>query len=56
MVEKKKKRGEENILPKNEVILQALDSELKPTTIKFAREGLREFVEYDYDKNIAREY
>ena len=50
MAEKKKKPGEENILSKKELIVQKLSSEPKTTTIKFRREGSREFVEYNYDE------
>ena len=48
MAEQKKKPGEKNILSKKELIV--LNSEPKPTTIKFTREGPREFVEYNYDE------
>ena len=50
MGEKKKKPGEENILSKKELIIQKLSSEPKPTTMKFTREGPREFAEYNYDE------
>ena len=50
MAEKKKKPREDNILSKKELIVHKLSSELKKTTIKFTREGPREFVEYNYDK------
>ena len=49
MAEKKKKPGEENI-SKKELIVQKLSSEPKPTTMKFTREGPREFAEYNYDE------
>ena len=32
------------------MIVQKLSSEPKPTTIKFAREGPREFAQYNYDE------
>ena len=50
MAEKKKKPGEENILSKKELIVQKLSPEPKTTTMKFTREGPREFVEYNYDE------
>ena len=50
MAEKKKKPGKDNILSKKELIIQKLSSEPKTTTIKFTREGLREFVKYNYDE------
>ena len=50
MAEKKKKPEEENILAKKELIVQKLSSEPKTTTMKFTREGPREFVEYNYDE------
>ena len=46
----KKKLGEENILSKMDLIFQKLSSEPKPTTMKFTREGPRDFVEYNYDE------
>ena len=49
MVEKKKKPGEENI-SKMDLIVQKLSSEPKPTTMKFTREGPREFVKHNYDE------
>ena len=48
--EKKKEPGEENMLSKKKLIVQKLSSEPKPTTMKFVRDGPREFVEYNYDK------
>ena len=50
MAEKKKKPGKDNILSKKELIIQKLSSEPKTTTIKFTREGPREFVKYNYDE------
>ena len=50
MAEKKKKPREDNILSKKELIVHKLSSELKKTTIKFTREGPREFVEYNYEE------
>ena len=50
MAEKKKKSGEKNILSKKELTVQKLSSEPKPITMKFTREWLRGFVEYDYDE------
>ena len=47
MADKKKKPVEENILWKKELIAQKLSSEPKPTTMKFTREGPREFVGYN---------
>ena len=46
----KMKPGKDNIFPKKELIVQKLSSEPKTTTMKFTREGPREFVEYKYDK------
>ena len=46
---KKKPRGK-NILSKKELIVQKLSSEPKPTAMKFTRDALREFVEYNYDE------
>ena len=50
MAEKKEKPGKDNILSKKELIIQKLSSEPKTTTIKFTREGPREFVKYNYDE------
>ena len=59
MVEKKKKPVEENI-SKKELVVQKLSCEPKPSTMKFTREGPKEFVEYNYDKvllgNIKEAY
>ena len=44
------KPGKDNIFPKKELIVQKLSSEPKTTTMKFTREGPREFVEYNYDE------
>ena len=52
MAEQKKKPGEKNILSKKELIV--LNSEPKPTTIKFTREDPREFVEYNYDEILLQ--
>ena len=46
----KMKPGKDNIFPKKELIVQKLSSEPKTTTMKFTREGPREFVEYNYDE------
>ena len=54
MADKKKKPGEENILSKKELIVQKLSSEPKPTTMKFTREGPREFVEHNYDEILLQ--
>ena len=54
MTDKKKKPGEENILSKKELIVQKLSSEPKPATMKFTREGPREFVEYNYDEILLQ--
>ena len=50
MAEKKKKPGGDNILSKKESIVQKLSPEPKATTMKFTREGPREFVECNYDE------
>ena len=45
-----KNAGEGNTLSKKELIIPNLSSEPKPITMKFTREGPREFVEYSYDE------
>ena len=42
--------GGRDILSKKELIVQKLSSEPKPVTMKFTKEWLREFVEYNYDE------
>ena len=42
--------GGDNILSKKELIVQKLSPESKITTMKFTREGPREFAEYNYEK------
>ena len=50
-VEKKNKNlGEEAIVKRNELVVQRLSTEPKSSTMKYSREGPREFVSFDFEE------